>query len=591
MIGAKMSKPQVGGMGKIKYLQMIGRSRLAVFGVIIASALINILYLTSSLFMLQVYDRVIPSKSIPSLIALAILALSLYAFQGLFEIFRSRLLVRIAGAFDEAVGAIVFQAAIKAPISKKTSTDGLQSMQDFDQVRTFLASAGPSAILDLPWLPLYIGICFLFHPIVGVVAIAGGLVLLLLTFVTNLSTKASAKRVFDLAGRRNNLTQAAQRNAEVVQAMGMGTDLTRLWAKQNDDYRINYRKNADIANAYAVMSKIFRAALQSGVLAVGAVLVIDGLASGGIIIAASILTSRALSPIEQIIGNWRNIVAARQAWQRLQTTLADSPPQNEKTTLPVPFQSLVVEELASAPPEQRQPTISGITFSLSAGSALGVVGRSASGKSTLARAVAGIWPAVRGTVRLDGAAIDQWDSDHLGNHIGYLPQDIELFSGTVSQNISRFQENPEAHAIINSARAAGVHEMILKLPKGYDTEIGRNGSMLSAGQRQRIALARALYRDPFLVVLDEPNSNLDAEGEAALTEAILSVRRRGGIAVVIAHRPSALAVVDQVLMINDGQVQAFGPKDQVFARILRQEPRSTPEDRPVPLKVVGEAKE
>ncbi len=578
-------------MGKIKYIEMVGRCKFAVFGVVIASALVNILYLTSSLFMLQVYDRVIPSKSISSLIALAILALLLYAFQGLFEVFRGRLLVRIAGAFDEAVGAVVFQAAIRAPISKKMATDGSQSMQDFDQVRTFLASAGPSALLDLPWLPLYICICFLFHPIVGIVVIAGGLVLLLLTFVTNLSTRASAKSVFDLAGRRNSLTQAAQRNAEVVQAMGMGADLTRMWSEQNDNYRINYRKNADVANAYAVMSKIFRAALQSGVLAVGAVLVIEGLATGGIIIAASILTSRALSPIEQIIGNWRNIKAAQQAWQRLQATLADTPPWNARTALPAPFQSLVVDELASAPPEQRQPTISGITFSLSAGSALGVVGRSSSGKSTLARAVAGIWPALRGTIRLDGAAIDQWDPEHLGKHVGYLPQDIELFSGTVAQNISRFQENPESGDIINAAKEAGVHEMILKLPRGYDTEIGRNGSMLSAGQRQRIALARALYMDPFLVVLDEPNSNLDAEGEAALTEAILSVRRRGGIAIVVAHRPSALAAVDQILMVNDGQVQAFGAKEQVFARIIRQVPTSMPEERPVPLKIVGEAHE
>jgi ATP-binding cassette subfamily C protein PrsD len=586
-----MSKPQFGGMGKIKYIEMVGRCKFAVFGVVIASALVNILYLTSSLFMLQVYDRVIPSKSISSLIALAILALLLYAFQGLFEVFRGRLLVRIAGAFDEAVGAVVFQAAIRAPISKKMATDGSQSMQDFDQVRTFLASAGPSALLDLPWLPLYICICFLFHPIVGIVVIAGGLVLLLLTFVTNLSTRASAKSVFDLAGRRNSLTQAAQRNAEVVQAMGMGADLTRMWSEQNDNYRINYRKNADVANAYAVMSKIFRAALQSGVLAVGAVLVIEGLATGGIIIAASILTSRALSPIEQIIGNWRNIKAAQQAWQRLQATLADTPPWNARTALPAPFQSLVVDELASAPPEQRQPTISGITFSLSAGSALGVVGRSSSGKSTLARAVAGIWPALRGTIRLDGAAIDQWDPEHLGKHVGYLPQDIELFSGTVAQNISRFQENPESGDIINAAKEAGVHEMILKLPRGYDTEIGRNGSMLSAGQRQRIALARALYMDPFLVVLDEPNSNLDAEGEAALTEAILSVRRRGGIAIVVAHRPSALAAVDQILMVNDGQVQAFGAKEQVFARIIRQVPTSMPEERPVPLKIVGEAHE
>ncbi len=591
MIGVKMSDHHAVRGGTLDYVQMIKRCRLAVVTIVIASALVNILYLTSSLFMLQVYDRVIPSKSIPSLVALAILAAFLYIFQGLFEVFRSRLLVRVAGVYDETVSRRVFNVTVNAQISRKMYADGFQSMRDFDQVRTFLASSGPSALLDLPWLPLYLGICFLFHPIVGVVAVAGGLVLLLITFVTNLSTKSSTKRVFEVANTRNTFAQAAQRNAEVIRAMGMATDFTRLWIAQNDDYRTSQRDNADVANAYAVLSKMFRVALQSGVLAIGAVLVIDGVASGGIIIAASILTARALSPIEQIIGNWGNILGALQSWKRVQAALNEIPDHAAKTSLPAPFQHLNVEDLASAPPEQRQPTIAGISFSLPAGSALGVVGRSSCGKSTLARAIAGVWPIVRGKVRLDGAATDQWDPEQLGKHIGYLPQDIELFSGTIAQNISRFQESPDSHAVMKSAQAAGVHEMVLRLPNGYDTEIGRNGSMLSAGQRQRIGLSRALYGDPFLVILDEPNSNLDAEGEAALSEAILSVRRRGGIVIVIAHRPSALAAVDLVLMMSDGQVQAFGPKEQILARIIRQDSRTGQDERAVPLKVVGETQE
>ncbi len=591
MFGTKSNdaRPSIGR--SFGCVQLLKQCRFAVFTIIVASALVNILYLTSSLFMLQVYDRIIPSKSITSLIALAILAITLYVFQGLFELFRGRLLVRIAGIFDDNLAKRVLRSTMRAHLSKDASTDGFQSMRDFDQIRTFLASAGPSAVLDLPWLPLYLAICFMFHPVVGWCAVAGGLILMMLTLATNMSTKRSTKRVFELANSRNNLAQTAQRNAEVIQAMGMATNLTRLWAEQNDDYKRNQQSNADVLNAFTVASKMFRVALQSGVLAVGAVLVIDGLASGGIIIAASILTARALSPIEQIIGNWRNIVTALQSWKRLQAALAETPDHSLRTALPAPSQELTVEDLACAPPQQRRPTISGISFSISAGSALGVVGRSSCGKSTMARGIAGIWPLVRGKVRLDGAATDQWDPEQLGAHIGYLPQDIELFSGTIAQNISRFQVNPDPRGILKAAKAAGVHEMILRLPNGYDTEIGRNGSMLSAGQRQRIGLSRALYGDPFLVILDEPNSNLDAEGEAALTEAILSVRRRGGIAIVIAHRPSALAAVDQILMMQDGQVQAFGSKDQIFARIIRQDTPNGQGERSVPLKVVGEKQE
>jgi ATP-binding cassette subfamily C protein PrsD len=583
------SQPAVPG-SKDLAREAIGRSRSGLIAVGLASALINVLYLTSSFFMLQVYDRVIPSRSIASLVALGLLAAMLYLFQGAFELARSRMLMRISGIFDEVLSRRVFKMMLKAPVKTKASADSLTIMRDLDQVRTFLSSPGPAAFFDLPWLPLYVGICFLFHPVIGIIAIGGTLVLMLLTYLTNRTTQASAKQVHELAGQRNVLLTAAQRNAEVVEAMGMGDDLARSWGDHNDRYRVEYRRNADTANAYSTVTKIFRIALQSGVLAAGAVLVIENQASGGIIIASSILTSRALAPVEQAIANWRGFVTAQQSWTRLKQWLKALPERQIPLALPPPTKSLLVENLATGPAGLQDIIISGVSFTLPAGSALGVIGPSASGKSSLARALTGIWPAHRGFVRLDGAALEQWEDRERGRHIGYLPQDIELFGGTVAENIARFREHAPAEAIIEAAGAAGVHEMILKLPNGYETEVGAGGSMLSGGQRQRIALARALYGNPFLVVLDEPNSNLDSEGEAALSTAILSIRKRGGIAVVVAHRPSALAAVDFVLMMAEGRVAAFGPKDDVLPRVLRRDGQA-PEQRSAPLKIVAEAQE
>lgn len=555
--------------------------RSAFIGVGIASALVNILYLTGSFFMLEVYDRVLPSRSIPSLIALCLLALLLYGFQGAFELVRGRMLVRIAGALDESLSGRIYRALVKAPLKLRIQGDGLQALRDFDQVRSFLSGSGPAALFDLPWLPFYLAICFLFHPVIGLVAVGGGLILTLLTYLTNRGTQAPARKASEAGSQRNAFAQASQRNAEVVQAMGMSGRMTALWERRNAVYREENRRTSDIGNGYGALSKVFRMALQSGVLAAGAVLVIEGQASPGIIIAGSILTARALAPVELAIGNWRGLVSARQSWQRLKELLKALPEAETPLALPRPHEKLSVEGLASGPPAAQRLVVSDVTFALTAGSALGVIGPSASGKSSLARALIGVWPAYRGSVRLDGAALDQWDHDALGRHVGYLPQDVELFAGTVAQNICRFAEDATSEAIVAAARAARVNDLILRLPNGYDTEIGDGGMALSAGQRQRVALARALYGDPFLVVLDEPNSNLDAEGEQALSEAIMSVRARGGIVVVIAHRPSALASVDLVLMMNEGRMQAFGPKDEVLGRVLR----------PSPLKIVAEGPE
>lgn len=544
------------------------RCRLPVVAVGGASALVNILYLSGSFFMLQVYDRVIPGRSVPSLIALTVLVAMLYGFQAAFDIIRSRILTRIGGVFDDVLARRIFRATLQIPLQIKTNGDGLQLLRDFDQVRSFLSTSGPTTLFDLPWIPIYVVICFMFHPIIGFVTIGGGIILVLLSVLANVSTQRSAEKIFDLSSGRLTSIQSAQRNAEAVRALGMADTLADRWLERNVGFRSRSQENYDVSNVYSTLSRIFRLALQSAVLATGAALVIENQASGGVIIASSILTARALAPIEQAIANARSYAATLQSWRRMKSILAALPPAPSPMFLPAPRQDLSVEGLASGAPGQGTALVSNVSFSLPAGSAVGVVGPSASGKSTLARALTGVWPILRGGVRLDGAPLDQWDEGELGRHIGYLPQDIELFAGTIAENIARFQPAALAEDIIRAARAAGVHDLILRLANGYNTEIGPGGSMLSAGQRQRIGLARALYGDPFLVVLDEPNSNLDADGEGAVNSAIAGVRERGGIVVVVAHRPSALAATDYVLMIRDGTMHLFGKKDDVLNSIL-----------------------
>jgi ATP-binding cassette, subfamily C, bacterial PrsD len=355
------------------------------------------------------------------------------------------------------------------------------------------------------------------------------------------------------------------------------------WDELNDRYLEAHQRASDVGGGFGAVSRVLRMVLQSAMLGIGAYLVIKQEATGGIIIAGSIIAARALAPVDQAIAHWRSFVATRQSWRRLKDLLALLPAEKQQLALPTPESSVTVEGVSVVPPGDKKLVVQDMAFRLEKGNGLGIIGPSACGKSSLARALVGVWQAARGTIRIDGAALEQWNAEALGQHIGYLPQDVELFSGTVAQNIARFEAEPDADKVIAAARAAGVHELILRLPDGYETEIGEGGTALSAGQRQRIALARALYRDPFLVVLDEPNSNLDAEGEEALTKAILGVRARGGIAVVIAHRPSALIGVDLVLVMTQGKVQAFGPKDAVLAKVMPQ--RAAP---PVPLKVVGE---
>jgi PrtD family type I secretion system ABC transporter len=548
------------------------------------SGMSNILMLTGAFFMLEIYDRVLPSRSIPTLVGLVILATGLYVALGLLDMIRGRILVRIGGRLDEALSGRVYETIVRLPLRAGNRNDGLQPLRDLDSVRSFLSGMGPAALFDLPWMPIYLVICFLFHPYIGMAALFGALILAVLTYLTETMTREPTREATGFAMTRNSLAEASRRNAEVLTAMGMTGRIAALWSDANTKYLASQRRATDVSGGIGSVSKILRMMLQSGVLAVGAYLVIYQMATPGIIIAGSILSARALAPVDSAIANWRGFVGARQGWKRLTDLLALLPSQLAPMALRPPVKSLVVENVGVIPPGSEKVIIQDISLSLQAGNGLGIIGPSGSGKSCLARVLVNVWRPVRGRIRLDGAALDQWSQESLGKHIGYLPQDVELMAGTAAQNIGRFAPSLDASAVIAAANAAGVHDMIVSLPDGYETQVGESGAALSAGQAQRIALARALYGDPFLVVLDEPNSNLDAEGDEALSRAILGVRARNGIVVVVAHRPSAIAGVDLLLMMGQGRAQAFGPKDEVLARVLQQNAGA-----PRPLKVVPEA--
>ncbi|MEJ8472545.1 type I secretion system permease/ATPase [Roseibium algae] len=540
----------------------------AVVALFVTSALLNLLGLNGSLFMLQVYDRVLASGSVPTLLALCALAGVLYGFQALFDALRARMLLRLGEAFDARFSKTVLRAIARAPLSARIPGDGLQPMRDLDTARGFLSGPGLGAFFDLPWVPLYLAICFLFHFWLGVTALVGALVMFVITLSSDLAVRGPSKTAMEKGQDRSALTEAARRNSESIRAMGLEDTVYDRWQSSNSAYLAANRKSGDFGSAMNGVSRSVRQALQSAILAVGAWLVIQQEASAGVMIAASIMMGRAMSPVDTAIGHWKHFVAARQSWGRLKKL----PPSFEKKvdvlTLPPPSQALQINTLTVMPPGAQIPSLVDVTFRIEAGQALGVIGASGCGKTSLARSLTGVWSSVRGDVRFDGAAIDQWKPSELGKHIGYLPQSADLFEGTISENVARFQRNAPGESVVAAAKAAGAHDFITALPKGYQTSIGIDGAGLSGGQRQRIGLARALFGDPFLLVLDEPNANLDAAGEAAVIEAVRHQRERNGIAVVIAHRPSALGSVDLILVLDNGRVKAFGPKKQVLSSVL-----------------------
>jgi len=571
--------------GRSELASAIHDCRRALGAIVVFSGVMNILTLTGPLFMLQIYDRVVPSQSIPTLIGLGLITALLYASLGFLDQMRARILIRVGAYVDEVVHPKIFRAVVTLPLRNALPGDGLQPLRDLDQIRSFISGGGPAAFADLPFLPFQIIICFLIDPLIGYAVIIGAVIIFFLTLLTDVTVRKASEDASQRSSQRFAVIESSRRNAEVLRALGMGKRLAERWGQVNRSYEESHTTVLERSGTYSGISKVFRMMFQSALLGLGAYLVIVDHASFGVIIAASILGARALQPIEMLVANWKGFIASRQAWGRLNRLLAQFPETEDPMPLPAPKTTLNVENLAVVPPGSNRPSVVDVSFALKGGNALGVIGPSGAGKSSLVRVVIGAWAPARGRIRLDGAALEQWHPDTLGRHIGYLPQDVELFSGTVAENIARFEPDAQPDKIVEAAKSAGVHDLILHLPDGYSTQIGEGGSALSAGQRQRVALARALYGDPFLVVLDEPNSNLDAEGDAALTQAILSVRRRGGIAIVVAHRPSALEGVDMALAMVNGGMAAFGEKEEVLRKVLR--PNVVPAVKPGPQVVQG----
>jgi PrtD family type I secretion system ABC transporter len=559
--------------------------RRAFWSVALFSGVANILMFAAPLYMLQIYDRVLASRSVPTLVALTVCLVGAYAFQGAFDLIRGRIVARASAALDQQLATSVHDSVIQLGIVARQPGEAHQPVRDLDQIRGFLSGGGPIAIVDLPWVPVFLFVCFLINVWLGVLSLAGVLILIGLTFLTERSSRDPSKVLARDTGLRAALIEGSRRNSETAVALGMTPALAKRWNAVNTRYLGAMQRSTDVIGTYSAITKVIRLLLQSLILGVGAYLVIHQELTAGAMMAASIMMGRALAPIETAIGNWRGFVGAREGVRRLSELLSRMPVAKAQTTLPRPQRNLEVEQLTIVTPDRITAVLRDVRFRLAAGEAVGVVGPSGSGKTSLARVLVGIWQPGRGSVRLDGAAIDQWNPTALGRHIGFVSQNVEIFDGTVAENIARMAEAPDSEAVLEAARAAGAHEMIVQLPSGYDTPLGEAGAALSGGQRQRIALARALYGEPFLIVLDEPNANLDAEGEAALAHAIKDAKSRGAIVVLIAHRPSALAVCDKVLVVNGGTQMMFGPRDEIMQRLAPRPAQPVPN---VNLKVVGE---
>jgi PrtD family type I secretion system ABC transporter len=537
-------------------------------GIAVFSGVINLLMLSGSIYMLQVYDRVIPSRNLSTLLGLSLMVLLAYVMQGYFDALRSRMLCRVGTLFDVGLQDAIHNALATLPLRGVRPMLMQQPLRDLDQIRAFMSSMGPTAFLDMPWIPIFLIGLFLFHPVIGLTAIVGTAAIIAMTLVSERLSRGAAKAAMDSSAQRQVLADTTQRNAEVIRALGMTDRFGARWSRANERYLRENIRATDVSVNLGSGAKVLRYVLQSGMLGIGAFLVVSDQASGGIMIASSILMGRALAPVEVALGTWKQLVAARQGLARLRDICkVTAKPPAPPVTLPRPCRELSVQGLSVAAPGGDKPIVSNVSFALKAGMGLALLGASASGKTSLSKALVGIWPSQQGIVRLDGAAIDQWCNEDLGRYVGYLPQDVALFDGTVAENICRFDHDTTSDAILRAAQIAGVHEIILRLPEGYSTRIGQGGMSLSAGQRQRIGLARAVFGDPFLVVLDEPNANLDADGENALSRAIQILRHNKSIVIVISHRPSALSALNMAMVLYEGKSIAFGSSEEIFKRV------------------------
>lgn len=533
------------------------------------SAFVNVLMLTGSLYMLQIYDRVLPSKSVETLLGLTILVAGLYALMGLLDFIRGRVAARIGATLQSRLDARVFKAILRRSVLSTERSRPASGLKDLESIQRLLASPVLFAVFDMPWAPLFIFAIYSFHPWLGHLAIVGGLILVAITLFNQLTTRRHELDASAATAQGEAFAETIRQQGEMVRALGMSGSVMGRWQVLRERALRAQIASSDRVSQFSTMSKTFRFFLQSAVLGLAAYLVLHGQLSPGAMIAGSILLGRALAPVEQAIGGWPMVIRARQGWKRLELLLSSTPEEPDVTALPRPNARLEVNQITVFPPEQQKASLRMLSFNLTPGQALGVIGASASGKSTLARVLSGIWRPASGSVRLDGAALDQYDPDVLGSYIGYLPQDVVLFDGTVAENIARMQMQPNAEQVVAAARKAGAHEMILGLPQGYDTPVSTGGGRLSGGQKQRIGLARAFYGNPVFLVLDEPNSNLDAGGQDALNLAIRQAKAEGRIIIIMAHRPAGIAECDLILIMDNGTAKAFGPRDEVLKAHVR----------------------
>jgi len=545
----------------------VSAARSALIPAGIFSLFINMLALVSPLYMLQVYDRVLSSRNLMTLLFLTIIAVFLYLVYGSLEGLRSRVLVRGGARFENVLRTPLFETTFAAMLGRKSGTVEAQPFRDADMVREFVTGSAMLAFFDLPWVPLFIAASFLLHPIFGWLAIGSGILTLIFTIINEYSTKKLLHRATQASISAHADVSATLRNSEVMRAMGMTPGLKDRWAERRDEQIVWQAVASDRGSALMAGLKSFRQIVQVLILGVGGYLVLEGELSAGGIVAASIIVGRALAPIELAVSQWKVFQGARGAWGRLQDLFRQIPQNQLRMPLPAPKGDIRVEQIVAAAPGERTPILRGVSFQIEKGDALAVIGPSAAGKSSLIRVLLGVWPAHAGTVRFDGFEVNHWNPNDLGPHIGYLPQDVELFAGTVAQNIARFRE-AEHGDVISAAELAGVHEMVQHMPNGYDTQIGEGGHALSGGQRQRVGLARALFGKPAIVVLDEPNANLDSTGESALVAAIRYLKQAGSTVIFVTHKTNMLTLADKVLLMEQGAVRLYGERDEVLAKIF-----------------------
>ncbi len=544
-------------------------SNKALTAAFLFSVFVNILMLTGPLYMLQVYDRVLASRSEATLLALSILTAFLFLMMGLLDFARGRVMARIGARLQETLDARVLRASFRALTVVPGDTAALAAQRDLESLQRFWASPVLISIFDIPWTPLFLAAIFVFHPLLGWVSIGGGVVLVIITILNQRATEQPLARANMATMTAERQSDNLKSESELIQALGMtGAAFTR-WQKARGAALAEGLTAADTAGSYGTVSKTFRLFLQSAMLGLGAWLVLRGEMSPGAMIAGSILLGRALQPIEQAVGQWAVVTRARQGHARLVDLLSRVPVDLPRTPLPRPKAVLDIQAVSVVPPGETQPILRGVSFRLEPGQALGVIGPSGSGKSTLARALIGVWRPAAGKIRLDGATLDQYDPDVLGSYIGYLPQRVTLFDGTIAENIARLQSNADPAKIVAAAQKAAAHDLIVRMPDGYDTRVSTVGGRLSGGQIQRIGLARALYGDPVIIVLDEPNSNLDNDGSNALNTAIRNAKAAGCAVLIMAHRPAAIQECDLLLVMEDGTRRAFGPRDQVLKEMVR----------------------